>query len=118
FPFLDDGWGINQDGYDTVEWAARQPWSNGNVGMIGGSYGGFTQYVPAPTRPPSLKACFAIYSSNAREIVFPNGIYRLDEHRGWALWMGHNCLPSLASDVNKREDIRNHLNQAWYDFEH
>src|SRR6188768_1172276 len=54
FPFLDDGWGINQDGYDTVEWAARQPWSNGNVGMIGGSYGGFTQYVTAPTRPPSL----------------------------------------------------------------
>ena len=27
-----------QDGYDTVEWAARQPWSNGKVGMDGGSY--------------------------------------------------------------------------------
>ena len=44
------------DGYDTVEWAAAQPWSNGNVGMLDGSYSGFTQYLVAPTRPPHLRA--------------------------------------------------------------
>src|SRR5690606_18710337 len=37
-PFHDDGWGVNRDGYDTVEWIAAQPWCNGNVGTIGGSY--------------------------------------------------------------------------------
>ena len=44
-PFRDDGWGANQDGYDTVEWAAAQAWSDGNVGMLDGSYSGFTQYL-------------------------------------------------------------------------
>src|SRR4051812_17476107 len=33
-PLADDGWGEHQDGYDTIEWAAHQPWSDGNVGMF------------------------------------------------------------------------------------
>jgi putative CocE/NonD family hydrolase len=44
------------DGYDTVEWAAEQPWSDGSVGMIGLSYFGYTQLAAASTRPPHLKA--------------------------------------------------------------
>jgi len=44
------------DGDDLVEWMAAQPWSNGNVGMIGGSYGGWTQWWTASTAPPHLKA--------------------------------------------------------------
>jgi putative CocE/NonD family hydrolase len=43
------------DGYDTVEWAAQQPWSNGNVGMYGASYMGATQWLAASARPPHLK---------------------------------------------------------------
>jgi putative CocE/NonD family hydrolase len=46
------------DGYDAVEWAARQPWSNGKVGMFGASYVGYTQLAAASQRPPSLK-CIA-----------------------------------------------------------
>jgi len=46
------------DGYDLVEWLARQPWSSGDVGMTGCSYlGGSTMQV-ATTVPPSLKAAF------------------------------------------------------------
>lgn len=112
FPLVDDGWGENQDGYDTIEWAGQQPWSDGNVGMYGGSYGAFTQYVTAPTRPPSLKACFAIYGSHAREIVFPQGIYRLEEHRGWANWMAINCLPGLPTSEDKAV-IRARLDKTW-----
>ena len=41
-PYWDDAWGANRDGYDTVEWAAAQPWSDGKVGMLGGSYSGFS----------------------------------------------------------------------------
>ncbi len=43
-----------QDGYDTIEWLAVQPWSNGKVGMIGGSYVGWVQWWAARERPPHL----------------------------------------------------------------
>jgi len=44
----------SQDGYDTVEWAAALPFSNGMVGMFGGSYVGATQYLAAIANPPHL----------------------------------------------------------------
>ncbi len=43
-----------QDGYDVVEWLARQSWSNGKVAMWGGSYAGFDQWTVAKERPPHL----------------------------------------------------------------
>jgi putative CocE/NonD family hydrolase len=47
---------VGRDGYDTVEWIARQPWSNGQVVMYGGSYVGMTQWRTATQRPPHLSA--------------------------------------------------------------
>ena len=44
------------DGYDTIEWIARQPWSNGDVGMWGDSYYGFTQWAAVACGHPALKA--------------------------------------------------------------
>jgi uncharacterized protein len=49
-PILQEG----DDGYDTVEWAARQRWSTGKVGMIGGSYQGVSQWQAAFKTPPHL----------------------------------------------------------------
>jgi putative CocE/NonD family hydrolase len=46
------------DGFDTVEWCARQPWSNGRVGMYGLSYLGATQWLAAAAQPPNLQAIF------------------------------------------------------------
>jgi uncharacterized protein len=46
------------DSYDTVEWAAAQPWSDGNVGMYGSSYAGMTQWTAAIAGPPHL-VCIA-----------------------------------------------------------
>jgi putative CocE/NonD family hydrolase len=45
-----------EDGYDTVEWAAKLPSSNGRVGMYGASYFGMTQWQAAVMKPPSLKS--------------------------------------------------------------
>ena len=49
-PFFDEP----KDGYDTIEWLAAQPWSNGKVGMIGGSYVGWVQWWAAREAPPHL----------------------------------------------------------------
>jgi len=43
-----------KDGYDTIEWLAAQPWSNGKVGMIGVSYMGTVQWLAAREHPPHL----------------------------------------------------------------
>ena len=45
-----------RDGYDTIEWAARQSWADGKVGTYGASYMGATQWLAATNTPPSLKA--------------------------------------------------------------
>jgi len=43
------------DGYDTIDWISKQPWSNGSVGMIGGSYVAWVQWYAAVERHPALK---------------------------------------------------------------
>ena len=45
-----------EDGYDAIEWLARQPWANGKVGMIGASYVGWVQWWAASLHPPHLTA--------------------------------------------------------------
>lgn len=52
------------DGYDTVEWAAALPNSNGKVAMFGGSYVGATQWLAALTRPPHLLAIQPTYTAS------------------------------------------------------
>ena len=47
---------VGRDGYDLVEWIARQPWSNGQVVMYGGSFVGMTQWHTAAELPPHLAA--------------------------------------------------------------
>ena len=85
------------DGYDAVEWAAAQPWSNGKVGMIGGSYVGLTQWQAAVEQPPHLVAIAPHYSSS-------------DYHKGWTyqggafdLWFALSwTAQTLAPDTLQR----------------
>lgn len=74
FDLFDPQWAI--DGAEAVEWAAAQPWSDGNVGMIGYSYPGIMQLFVAAQQPPHLKA---IAPSNVifdlyRDVGIPGGI--------------------------------------------
>src|SRR3990172_12694592 len=50
-----------RDLYEIVEWAAQQPWCNGNVGMLGVSYFAWNQQPTAVLRPPHLKAIFPLF---------------------------------------------------------
>jgi len=73
YPFVDDAWLRNRDGYETVEWIAQQPWSDGKVGVLGGSYTGQTAYMIAPTQPPALRALFVRESAAD---LFDHWVYR------------------------------------------
>ena len=77
------------DGFDSVEWAAVQPWSNGRVGMYGLSYLGATQWLAAASTPPNLQC------------ILP-GVTASDYYDGWtyqggALILGFNLMWALSA---------------------
>jgi putative CocE/NonD family hydrolase len=53
-----------RDGYDTIDWISRQAWSDGKVGMMGGSYLGIVQWKAALLNNPHLKAIFPVVSGD------------------------------------------------------
>jgi putative CocE/NonD family hydrolase len=67
-----------RDGYDMVEWIAAQPWSNGNVGMWGISYGGVDTFQMAAAAPPHLKAVIVRAGTDDvyTDWVYPGGVAR------------------------------------------
>jgi putative CocE/NonD family hydrolase len=79
------------DGYDSVEWAAGLPFSNGKVGMTGCSYLGAVQWQAAVMNPPHLVAIFPQCTfSNARHFFFFGGTFDLS----WILWL-NGRLPDI-----------------------
>lgn len=63
-----------QDGYDTIEWMAAEPWSNGDVGTMGLSYGGAIQGATGALRPPHLRSMMpAMGFSYVMEVRKRNG---------------------------------------------
>jgi putative CocE/NonD family hydrolase len=77
-PLRGDIWGA--DGAELVAWAAKQRWSDGNVGMIGGSFTGVSQLATAAFAGPALKAIAPgnVFPDLYRDLVYPGGI-----HNGW-----------------------------------
>jgi putative CocE/NonD family hydrolase len=82
-PFRDEG----KDGYDTIEWAARQAWSNGKVASFGGSYLGNNQWLTGAEAPPSLVAMFPRVASTSiyHNWAYFGGAYRLSFNYGWGV---------------------------------
>ena len=74
------------DGYDVVEWIARQSWSDAKVGMIGKSYPGITQLFVAEQRPPHLVAIAPghTYGDIYRDVAFPGGIFNYSFAALWS----------------------------------
>ena len=90
----------SNDGFDTVEWAAGLPYSNGKIGMWGGSYVGATQMLAAIAHPPHLAGiCPVVTASNY--------------HRNWAYqggafeqWFNESWTSGLAQDTLSRRTRR------------
>ena len=78
-----------QDACDVIAWAAAQPWCNGNVGMMGISWGGFNGLQVAAKQPPALKAVITLCSTDDRyadDIHYKGGLL-LNENMGWGATM-------------------------------
>lgn len=77
-----------KDAYDTVEWAAVQPWSNGKVGLYGACALGLTAIQGAVAAPPHLKAAFAYMTATNYHNgwTYSNGAFELGFQMSW-IWM-------------------------------
>jgi putative CocE/NonD family hydrolase len=75
------------DGVDTIKWAASLPYCDGNVGMFGASYSGFTQWTAAIQRPAALKAIVPMISAGdpLNGSRFRAGVFELGKHAYWHL---------------------------------
>jgi putative CocE/NonD family hydrolase len=81
-----------RDGYDTIEWAAVQPWSTGAIGMFGLSYPAAVQWLAAMESPPHLKAIVPAMSfASPRQFFYSGGAFDLS----WASWTWMNIAPDL-----------------------
>ena len=73
-----------RDAYEIIDWLASQPWSDGSVGMHGGSYLGITQYMAASQQHPALKAIFPnVAVFDMYDLLYPGGVYRDDMIQHW-----------------------------------
>jgi predicted acyl esterase len=78
-----------EDGYDTVEGLAKQPWSNGQIGITGASAMGITSNLAAIARPPHLKAAYVIVAPNETfSTSFLGGVPKDKDTVGWMKGQG------------------------------
>ena len=104
YPFRDEAWGKQQDGFDTVEWLAQQEWCDGKVGTFGGSFAGFNQYLHAGSPGPHLGSMFARQApcSLRDEWVYRGGAFEL----GFLfLWAARQSLEALRNRSAQMERV-------------
>ena len=77
------------DGYDTIEWCATQPWSNGKVGMFGCSYAGCVQWYCSHLNNPHLK-CIVPRDATS-DPYFDGGFMRGGVLQGFMEWLLHTA---------------------------
>jgi len=93
----------SQDGYDTVEWAAALPYSDGKVGMIGRSYDGATQMLTAIASPPHLAGIFpyATASNYHEGWTYHGGAFEQSFNESWTTML----VPDTLGRRVQRENI-------------
>ncbi len=93
------------DGVEVIKWIASQPWCDGNVGMIGISWGGFNGLQIAAMQPPGLKAVITVASTDDRyaDDVHYMGGCLLSDNLSWASVMfAHTSCPPDPEVVGEK----------------
>ena len=94
-PFIQEA----KDGYDVVEWLARQPYCNGKISMWGGSYAGYDQWATAKEFPPHLATIVPVASPFAG-VDFPatNNIFSPYDMQWLSFTSGHTSQDQVFGD--------------------
>jgi len=101
-----------EDGYDTVEWAARLPQSDGKVCVWGHSYSSWSAWVAAGAQPPSLRALFG--SGMAASILNnTRGIFETGRRLHWMYQQAADLRRRAGSPALTRDEI----DERWFDVE-
>jgi uncharacterized protein len=126
--FIDD----LDDGYDTVEWAASQPWCNGKVGMVGGSAMGITANQAAMSGAPHLvcAVAFVAHGCSYRYSGYPGGVFLQNLNEEWLKRQGvppadvPRPIHRVYDDSFRARDMQHYLGKmktpilnigGWYD---
>jgi putative CocE/NonD family hydrolase len=108
-PFEHDG----DDARAVIDWIVKQSWSDGRVGMYGGSYNGFTQWAAAKKLHPALKTIVPSRASNAGNgLPMENNIFLLVNY-AWTFYITNNKY--LDNKIYFDQARWGSLNQKWYD---
>lgn len=107
YPFRDDP----QDGYDTIEWVAEQPWCNGKVGTMGGSHVGTVQYLAVLAAPPHLTTCLPEIApaSVYHYWWYHGGAFRLCFNLAWLVLLAQDNSRHFPARVRQLADARSQL---------
>jgi len=95
-----------KDGYDAIEWLARQSWSSGKVGMIGASYLGWAQWMAAVEHPPHLATIIPNVSppDMLPNMPWENGVFGLTLAFNWLRLVETAATSKLSNDaINQAE---------------
>jgi uncharacterized protein len=106
-PFSQEG----DDGYDTIEWAANQPWSNGKVGIYGSSYMGVTSLQAVAAAPPHLVTAIAYLTGGNYQDgwVYTGGAFEWLFNLRWAAGPAASELHRLGADEESAQTMRRRL---------
>ncbi len=97
YPFIHEA----KDGYDTIEWAAAQPWSNGRLAMRHASYLAYVQWLAAALRPPHLTALVPTFSPlDPYRDVHPGGAFEVTRI-AWAVRMNGRTFQNFRYDWDR-----------------
>lgn len=102
-----------EDTYDLVQWIAGQPWSDGDVVMLGVSYLAISQYAVAALRPPALRAIcpWEGFTDAYRDLTFPGGVRERGFTRMWSRNVRRHTRQ--AYDLERMQDIHPLRDEFW-----
>lgn len=96
-----------EDGYDTIEWAADQPWSNGRVGVYGASYHGVTATQAVAADPPALEAAIAYLTGGNYHDgwTYSGGAFELGFNLWWVMYLAADTVGKLDLPDDERQAV-------------
>jgi predicted acyl esterase len=105
-----------EDVYDLIEWAGAQPWSTGNVGMLGVSYLAISQYKAAALHPPSLRAIcpWEGFTDAYRDLFTPGGMTEKGFSRLWQV--GLRRTTRSTENFGRQRKLHPLRDQWWQSF--